>query len=285
MPMLAGCNTDGDDPFNPEDDDGVEPAGGQGELVLEVTDAPFDHSIVERAVIRVSDVRILDEREEGEQWVDVYDGEPLTLDLLQLRNGITQRLLQARLDAGSYRQMRLVVDAAALELVNGNVYSTDDGSLKLTSQDTSGFKVFFDPPVEIVEENVTRFLLDVSLEKTFKPVPASDPLAATRYQLHPVIRAANLGAGGEIRGFVFRAEDDGSRSPAGGAVVFVLPPGETDLAAAVASTATEADGTFAVLGVDAGSCDVYARAGDVDARVDAQAIESGAITVVEVTMR
>jgi hypothetical protein len=260
------------------------PGAGNGSLTLQVTDAPFVHDIVTEARIAISEVRIHRNAEEDSGFLTLYDGAPIEFDLLDLQNGVTRELLRIDLPAGEYRQLRLVLSDASLTLVNGNVYSTDDGTLRFTSQATSGFKVFIDPPIEVVTNVARTLLLDFDLTKTFHPIPANDPLNATRYQLHPVIRVANLTETGVIRGLV--TADDGTGQPVGvdGATVYVLAPGEQDPANSIATTGTRASGFYAVIGLAPGVYDVLAIEGERTGRVDGQQVFVGNATVVDVAI-
>jgi hypothetical protein len=190
----------------------------------------------------------------------------------------------ADVPAATYRQVRLHVESASLTLVNGNVYDTADDTLHLTSQDTSGFKVFIDPPVMVASGFSTELLLDVDLSKTFEPIPNSDPLNADTFSLHPVIHVANLSTSGEIRGVVSTDDGMGGVTLVEGASVYVMPPGELDTLNSIASTATDVDGEYAVLGIPAGTYDVLAIKDALDGRVDGVTVFVGSATVVDVTL-
>ena len=258
--------------------------GGVGTIGLVATDAPRAHSQVTEAVIRVDKIRIHPEADAEGGFLTIYDGEPIEMNLLELQNGITQELVKADVPAATYRQLRLHVESAHLKLVNDNVYDTEAGTLHLTSQDTSGFKVFIDPPVVVLNGFSTDLLLDVDLSKTFEPVPASDPLNADSYSLHPVLRVANLSASGEIRGVVTMDDGQGGSVPVDDATVYILPPGEIDTLNSIASTATNADGEYAVLGLPAGTYDVLATKGALEGREDGVVVSVGGVTVVDVTV-
>ena len=257
--------------------------GGTGTMSVSATDAPLDFTQVTEAVIRVDKIRVHPEADGEDGFITIYDGAPIEMNLLELHDGITQELVTAEVPAALYRQIRLHVESASLTLVNGNVYDTDNGSLHLTSQDTSGFKVFIDPPVVVSSGFSTDMLLDVDLSKTFEPVPNSDPLNASTYHLHPVIHVANLSTTGEIRGVVTSDDGQGGVAPVEAATVFILPPGEIDTANSVASTATGADGEYAVLGLAAGTYDVLATKGALEGRVDGVVVHVGSVTVVDIT--
>lgn len=256
-----------------------------GQLSLIATDKPLDHALVEDARIWVDQIRIHHESDGSSGFYELYAGTPIELDLDGLINGITQGLVDADLPAGSYKQLRLHLSSARLELTNGNVYQTQDDSLKLTSQDTSGYKVMFDPAIEVIGGLKREVLLDFDLSKTFKPVPASDPLTATSYHLHPVIKVAVLSESGEVRGVV--TEDDGTGALVGvvGASLYLLPPGETDLNEAITSTATGAAGSYALLGVAPGTYDVAAVVGPKTARLDGVVVAAGSYSTADLTVQ
>ena len=194
----------------------------------------------------------------GQNTFVLYPGPGIVVSLLDLRDGIAAELATGEVPAGRYRMARLYIDDARLTLTNGNVYSTADGNLDLTCGNTSGLKIFFDPPLDVAGDTDTAILLDFDLTKTFKPIPPNDPLNATRYLLMPGIRAINRTTTGDLRGTV--SEDDGAGGSIGvdTATIYVLPPGETDPAKSVATTASSASGTYAVLGLRPGTYDVLA---------------------------
>lgn len=279
---LLACSggTSGDGPGQAGADGDGSPDRG---LILEVTDAPFVHSIVEEALLRVDEIRVHeagDEAEDDDGWVTLYQGEPRAFDLAELQNGVTSVLVHADLAPGSYDQVRLRIHSGRLVLVDGDVFSTDDGSLHLTSTDESGLKIFVDPPVEVVEEEARRLLLDFDMTRTFLPVPPVDPLDANKYLLHPVIRAASLKGSGRIDGRVVR---DDLATPVDAATVYLLPEG-ADVGDSVASTASGTDGRFAVLGLEAGVYDLVATKGELTDTVFALEVSAGETAEVQIVV-
>jgi uncharacterized protein DUF4382 len=259
--------------------------GGTGTLQLDATDAPFAHDIVTQARISVTKILIHDDANADSGFLTLYDGPPQELDLLNLQDGVKQTLVNATLPVGSYRQLRLIVSDASLELTNGNVYSTANGNLDLTSQGTSGFKVFIEPPVQVSSQVGRTLLLDFDLTKTFHPIPSNDPLNATSYKLQPVIHVANLSDTGELRGMVTHDDGTGQQVGVASATVYILPPGEQDPNNSVASTGTTAKGAYAVLGLAPGVYDVLATHGAEQGRVDGQQVFVGNVTVVDVVIQ
>jgi uncharacterized protein DUF4382/carboxypeptidase family protein len=232
-------------------------AGSAG-LKMVVTDDPFPIDVVKEAHVHVSAVKIQKDASADDGFTDLDVGSGIDLDLLSLRNGVTATLTDQFTSPGSIGQIRLVIDSASLTLTNDAVYSTDNGNLQLTSDKTSGLKLFVDPPIEIVAGQTTNVLLDFDLTKTFHAVPPTDPLSANKFLLMPGVRVTSLVDAGDIRGVVTKDDGTGTQVGVDMANVYVLPPGDTDTNDAVATTATEADGSYAFLGIAPGTYDVLA---------------------------
>ena len=248
---LAACGGSGDS-------GGAAPVQA-GSIVFELADAPIDPALLASAVIEIDAISVHRKVDGDAGFETVFDApRPLVVDLLTLRNGITQPLEAGFLEQGSYRQGRVLVSDAALTLRNGKEYSTRAGTIQLTNQDASGYRIFFDPPIEVRAGVQTRALLDFQVLKTFSPVPANDLENARTFHLHPVVRFAVLQETGELRGVVTTTDAQGAELPAGGAAVYVLDPAETDLERALATTLADDAGMAAILGLPAGTFDVLA---------------------------
>lgn len=250
---------------------------GPGSLEVLATDSPFAHEIVESADIWVREVRIRG----GGGFTTLYDGPAVQLDLANLRNGLVRQLVQADLPAGSYDELRLTVERSRLELVDGDVFDSDLGSMNLTSTATAGLQLEIDPPLQISSGVARTLLLDFDLTKTFHAVPGADPLNASSYNLMPHVWVSVMSETGELRGVV--REDDGSGGLVGVAdvTVYLLAPGELDPQNALRSTATEADGSYALIGVMPGTYDVLAELGTRQARLDGEQVFVGSVSTVD----
>jgi hypothetical protein len=243
--LASGCN------------DG--PAAGFSVITMQVTDAAVEFSMVEQAVLQVSKVEIHLATDPVGQLATLYSGVPLSFDLRALVNGTTQTLLQPQLDPGVYDQVRLTVSGGTLELTNGNVYSAAAGNISVVG--TGEVDVFLSPAVDLAAGAVETVLLDFDLTKTFVPVPPADPLTATSYDIQPTVKGSDLSATGAVSGSVVQSAAGGGFEPVDGATIYLLPPGVTDPALSVASTGTDVDGGFAILGVAPGTYDVQAIKG------------------------
>ena len=227
---LAACSGGSGAPADPE---------GHGTLTLLATDAPLDPALIEKMVIRVDQVLVHQSAEAESGFTVFYPGPETKFNLERLRNGVTKVMASDSLEAGTYRQFRIRVTGGTLELTNGNVYTTDDGTLQLASQEESGYKVLMNPAVDLSEGAETQVIMDFDFSKTFKPVPAGDPENAETFVMHPNIRGAAMPSTGELRMTVTSVLNAPGNLGVPDAAVFLMPPGETDPDQSIASTITE----------------------------------------------
>ncbi len=215
-----------------------------GRVILKVTDAPFDISNIESALVTITKVEL---KKEGD---GISDGNPfitlsedtVTLDLIDLRNGVSETLLDMDIPAGTYDMVRLYIDEAGLKLKD----SEEIHSVKVPSGSQTGIKIFLHPALEVVEGNLEEVLLDIDLSRSF--VLRGNPVHNNGFIFKPVIRAANMAKAGSLRGMV----TDTAGVKISEASVWV----EQDTVLATAFTDTL--GYYAILGVPAGAWSVSA---------------------------
>ena len=270
--LLAACSSD-------DDDDGGG-GGGSGTLSLSATDDPFAFDVVDEATITIDGISVHNSAGATSGFTTLFEGTPVTLDLLSLRDGVTQDLGDFTLPAGTYRQFRLHVTSARLVLTNGNTFTTEDDTLNMTSQDTSGFKVVVTPPIQIQDGETTEVLLDFDLTHTFQPIPAADALTATSFNLLPVVHARNVTASGGMQGLVSLDGGGGVED----ATIFVFNPGQTNPANAIATTGTNGLGEFTMLALPAGTFDVMAVHGTDTTTIPDVVVTTGSMTTVDVDL-
>jgi hypothetical protein len=185
-----------------------------------LVDAPADLEGVESLEI-VFDRIMIHRGTEGEEdptegWITVlYDSLPVeqrTFDLMELVNGVFVTLGEIELEAGTYTQVRVMIESATL-VVDGEpqtliIPSGAQTGLKLVG----GFKI--DPGV------INEFTLDFDVAKSLHEAPPG----SGRYILRPTIRLVRTTLSGTISGTVL---------PAGiGAVIYALAPSTIDTVAA-----------------------------------------------------
>ncbi len=261
--------------------------GATGSINIEVTDAPFDIALVKSAIVIIDriDVFVADSDSGDSQKIKMNLQEPFEFDLVALRNGVTEFMLKDTLPAGQISQMRLVVESGEIELLNGNTYTTADGTLKLSSQAKSGFKVFIDPPIEIVAKERTDVILDFDLSKTFKAIPPNDPANAKFFKLHPVLRAVNKAMTGEMHGMAEESDGSGGMRPADRVTIHLMERGELDPSLSIATTISESDGSFGLIGVEPGLYDLIAVKALATGRNDSVSVSVGETVVSDIVVQ
>ncbi|HEY3244072.1 MAG TPA: DUF4382 domain-containing protein [Phycisphaerae bacterium] len=179
----------------------------------------------------------------GRPWVVLFD-DPAgkSFNLLDLRNGQADLLADAMVPAGTYTQMRLVVMSGQITLTDGRMFPLD-----VPSGDRTGIKLNF--TFDVLDGQQTELLLDVDLSRAFRPVPAgqvADVTVIQEFQFSPAVamRLINVVSGGNVTGMVMDADGN----PVANTAVTAFA-GDTE----VTSTSTDADGTYALAGLPAGT--------------------------------
>lgn len=255
--------------------------GATALVTVELTDAPFEHALLASAILRIDRITAHPSGDEGTGFVTVYEGAPVEIDLAPLVDGENAVLASHLLPVGSWSQMRLYVASAELELANGNLYMTEDGTLQLPSADASGLKVFFDPPLVLEKDVPQPVVIDFDLTQSFHPIPANDPEDADHYQMHPVLRVEEVEGGGSVEGFVSAADG----SPFAAATVYVLSAGQSEVDGAIASTGSALDGAYAVEGLAPGEYALVAHFGELTGSSMPVVVESGQATQLDLVVQ
>jgi hypothetical protein len=203
---------------------------------LLLTDAPGDLASAE---VTISEIYF----QSADGRISLFEGSA-THDLLDLQNGVTTELADVVIPAGSYSQLRLVVESATITSLDGNTYSTEDGTLACPSCAQSGFKVNMPGGSVSLEGDAQVLLIDFDVAQSF----GHQAGGSGRWIMHPVMHATEFETTGGISGTV--ALDDGVALPetCGEAEVtlahFVPTATSTADAAIVLSGVTDTAGDF-----------------------------------------
>ncbi len=147
-------------------------------LNVRMTDAPFPFNLAESADVTITRIELLAAEEDGDATTDtsnaepvrdrivLYDGAPVALNLLDLRDGVDTLLVQGvSIPAdGSYNRLRIYVgEDASVTFTDGTVYD-----LKLPSAQQSGIKVAL-PAYDASDADgeAIDVLLDFDVEQSF----------------------------------------------------------------------------------------------------------------------
>ncbi len=235
--IFTGCNKD----------------NANGRLIVKVTDAPFPVNLVESATVTITKVEI---RKAGDC---VSDGSPFsvlwegseTFNLLELRNGMVEELLNLEIPAGGYDLIRLYVDEAGLKVKDGEYYS-----VKVPGGQQTGIKIFIDPGLIVEGGLAAELLLDFDLSNSFVMQGNIDsPAGIKGFNFKPVIRAVNNSTAGRIAGLV-TDKDNVIISEAS----VIVKQGDIEIASAI----TDASGIYAVIGLPSGTYSVVASKDDYE---------------------
>ena len=220
---------------------------GNGRLVVNVTDAPFPVNFIESATVTIIKVEIRkagDGISDGNPFIVLWEGSE-TFNLLELRNGVVDELLDLEIPAGEYNLIRLYVDEASLKIKDG-----DNFNVKVPGGQQTGIKIFIDPGL-IVEGGLTsELLLDFDLSGSFVLRGNMDsPAGIKGFIFKPVIRAVNNSTAGTLEGLV----TDNEKVIIEGASI-VIKQDATDVATAITGT----DGRYVAMGLPSGTYSVAA---------------------------
>lgn len=231
---LAGCDDMGST--------GV--AAGDATLKVLLTDAPAEY--VEAARVDIGAVELVpaDGQDDGTGIITLTeDGTDGYVDLLELQDAATAQLAELDIESGTYSQLRLIVDSAEVELIDG--YTFNDGSTTQTlfvpSGAQTGIKLNLganDGDTDGVEiaPGETVLVLDFDVNQSF--VIQGDPETPAGINgmiFTPTLRVAVQDVAGSIAGTVSKAADSMNVD---GLTVTADPLGDGTLEAYQTETAT-----------------------------------------------
>ncbi len=224
-----------------------------GTLAVFITDAPFPFDIVEEASITISRVEIRTESDStDDKQLTIFD-DTASFNLMELRNGVTELLLETELPPGNYNTMRLYVSSAEMILTDQRFFEID-----VPSGEQTGIKVKINPDIEVITGLGSTILLDFDLSKSFvlngnTNIP--DKIVGVKFK--PVVRAVNYSTAATVAGTVV----DPEKNVLENMEVWI----EDD--SLVATTYTNAEGIYGMLGIPAGTFSMYATGEGYDTAV------------------
>jgi len=255
------------------------PNSGKGTVVFKITDAPFPADMVAEANVTIDWIKLLkssDDAQEGEEENGEEGGEdssdvliqleePVTYNLIELRNGQTVDMAEVDVPEGSYREIRLHVIDAGIVLNDGTAYD-----LKVPSGSSSGLKIKINPAFEVESGSTSEVLFDFDISRSF--VMRGNSKNIQGFIFKPVVRAVVhvQTTAGEISGTVTDSEEN----PVENASLYLLA-GEDTITSALSNEA----GFYAFIGIPAGDylLSLNYNDGEYVENVDVS-VEAGAVT-------
>jgi hypothetical protein len=225
---------------------------GFGKLVVNVTDAPFPMDIVEYATVTIGKVELRragDGDSDGSPFI-VLSEEPVTFDLLELRNGVVEKFMDLEIPEGEYDLVRLYVDRAALKIRDGGEYE-----VMVPSGAQTGIKILISPGLAVSDGFTSELLLDFDLSNSFvlQGNPFT-PAGIRGFIFKPVIRAVNNSTAGRVVGIV----SDTANVKLVNAAVWLKQD------TLISTAFTDSLGRYAMIGVPAGNYSLFATKADYD---------------------
>jgi uncharacterized repeat protein (TIGR02059 family) len=212
---------------------------GPGRLSIKITDHPFDISTVESATITISKIEMRQTgAEEGDPFL-VLITNPVSVNIFELRNGITEELVNMEVPKGDYDLVRIYVDGGTLKLKDIN----DPFNLKIPSGEQTGIKVSIDPVIHVDGGISAELLLDFDLSKSFVMRGHN---ARNGFIFKPTIKAVNNSTQGRVVGVV--TDNSLQKLGLGNVTVSLINPGEDTLQAL-----TDTIGQYQIIGVPEGT--------------------------------
>ena len=186
--IISGCNKT-NSPGN----------GGPGKLVVKVTDDPFNINFVESATITINKIEIRKEGLNDTSSFIVLSKDTVNFDLMQLRNGITQELVNLDISQGNYDMVRLYVTQASLKIKDQPV----EFKVKVPGGSQTGIKIFITPSLTVEGGLTSDLILDFDLAKSLVMRGSmSHSPGVNGFIFKPCIRATNNSTAGRIEGVV-----------------------------------------------------------------------------------
>jgi hypothetical protein len=223
-----------------------------GRLVVRVTDAPFPIDMIDTAGVTITKVEIRkagDGISDGNPFMIIFE-DTITLNLVELRNGIVDELLDVVIPQGKYDLVRLYVDKASLKIKEGGSYN-----VKVPSGQQTGIKVFIEPALNVEGGLTSELLLDFDLSRSFvMRGNLNKPSDFKGFIFKPVIRAVNATTAGRIAGMVTDTAKIKIKNPA----VWVKQD------TVVATTVGDTLGHYAIIGLPAGTYSIFATKENYD---------------------
>lgn len=242
--------------------DEVETKSGKGTVVVKLTDAPFPVSMVDQTIVTIDKIEIrmgtasstteggtsTSTTEEDSEYIVILD-EPREFDLLTLQNGVTEVIEDAELEVGSYDLIRMYVSDSEVVLKSGERFD-----LKIPGGTSSGLKLKLSPALVIEDGVESSLILDFDVSKSFvvQGNPKT-PAGIKGFLFKPVIRAMVEKHSGRIEGKVFENETILIKE----AHIKVFKGTEE-----IGSALSAANGTYAIIGLPAGTYSMTCEATD-----------------------
>ena len=150
--------------------------GSYGKLTVKLTDAPMPYAQFMEANITVDKIEI------GNSLVPdsfiMLVNEPMTYNMLELINGITETMANADIPVGEYDTLRLYISMTEMIMNNGNIYNynmneegfSGNGMMQngmMLNNENRSIDISLENMLTVFEGSHDEFLLDIDIDNSF----------------------------------------------------------------------------------------------------------------------
>lgn len=150
--------------------------GNYGKLTVKLTDAPMPYSQFMEANITVDKIEIGNSLSPDSFIVLV--NEPMTYNMLELINGITETMANADIPEGDYDTLRLYISMTEMIMNNGNTYNynmNDEGysgngmmqNGMMLNNENKSIDIPLEHMLSVYDGSHDEFLLDIDIDNSF----------------------------------------------------------------------------------------------------------------------
>jgi len=177
--------------------------GPSSTVQITITDSPYPYGDVHHAVVAIRRIEIRGSDGVFRTLIDFDDEGGRGVDLVPLRNGITEKLGEVVLEDGLYDAIRVYLEARSFEIED------DDGVSHRFHEFAHDFDAFvevrLDPPLDVSSGLLRELLLDVDLARSFIAQTFADGKGFLGFRFEPWIRAGDDDRAGSL---TFRVKGD-----------------------------------------------------------------------------
>lgn len=175
----------------------VDPGETSGKLVLEITDAPIDQPNVAAAFVTIADLKL-----DGQS---ITGFQKISINLLDLQNGVTQALGNITLPEKSYEKISLVLDHESDAQGNapGSYIQLIDSSKQALTSTMNEIETSYN--FDIAQDSTTTLVLDFDLRKSIQLTNNTDSTSqfswTTTNNFNDALRIVNKEDASTIKGY------------------------------------------------------------------------------------
>ena len=237
-----------------------------GRILIRLTDAPFPHDMVSEVNITISKVAAQvmssDYKEDG-SYSDFELSKPsLSVNLLQLTNGVTITIANTDIPEGIYSGLKLFISEASVRLKDNTVMK-----LNLGTRNGGHYELLVPSTLEVHPGLTKDLLLDFDVSRSFIPryVTGTERRIAG-FIFSPTVKLSDAYSSGSISGIITSSLEN-KISRLEGAQITVLNANQV-----ITTTFTDFSGMYTVLGLEPGSYDIQVDMKGFDTQIKSNVI-------------